>query len=71
MGLMRLAGVARRRWRTGLLVTGTVLTVIGIVVPGSSVFVPGLVILIFALLKGPCTADGQAAGQLVGARWRG
>ena len=44
---------------------------IGIVVSGSSVFMPRLVTLTFALLKESQAPGSRAAAQLVGTRWRG
>ena len=69
MGLIGLARVARMRWRSGLLGTGGLLTVVGFMMSSSAVFVPGLVMLIVGLLAGPCNRDCQAAAQMAGTHW--
>jgi hypothetical protein len=71
MGLMRLAHVARARWRPVLLLGGSTMTVAGIVLSSGLVLAPGIVVLLFALAKGMGAPDCQAAAQLAQARWRG
>ena len=69
--LSRLARTARTRWRTMFLLTGGLLTVIGIALPSGAVLTPGLLILLFAVLKETAAPDGRAAAQLAGWRWHG
>lgn len=72
VGIRRLALTVRARWRPMFLITGAILTVVGVVLPSSMAFVPGLLVLLFVLLKGNGAASHcQAAAQMTGARWRG
>ena len=69
MGLMRLAHLARTRWRPVLALTGGLMTVVGIILSSGMVLAPGLAVLLFALLKGTPAPDCQAAAQLARAHW--
>lgn len=71
MGLRQLARLARARWRPVLLLAGGVMAVVGVILSSGVVLVPGIVILLFALLREPAAPDCQAAAQLAQARWRG
>jgi hypothetical protein len=68
IGLVRLARAARPRWR--LLLAGTVLTVVGVILrsgPGSVVFLPGILILLYApLIEARPGADRKRRSEL----WR-
>ena len=63
---MRFARAVRTRWRTLLLVTGAVLTVLGVVLASGAVLLPGILLLLFALLHGigssGCTSADLAGG---------
>ena len=48
--MMRFARAVRTRWRTLFLVTGAVLTVLGVVLASGAVLLPGILLLLFALL---------------------
>jgi hypothetical protein len=69
--MMRFARAVRTRWRTLFLVTGAVLTVLGVVLPSGAVLIPGILLLLFALLHGigfsGCTSTDLPAGW----PWRG
>jgi hypothetical protein len=69
IGAIRLVRTVRARWRPVLVVTGTLLMVVGIVLPSGMTLVPGMLVLLFALLKGAGTSDHRAATQLTAAHW--
>lgn len=69
--LSRLARTAQTRWRTMFLLIGGLLTVIGIALPSGAVLVPGILILLVALLTQTETPDCGAAAQLAQWHWRG
>jgi hypothetical protein len=64
--MIRFACTVRTRWRTLFLVTGAVLTVLGVVLASGVVLVPGILLLLFALLHGigsrGCTSADLLAG---------
>jgi hypothetical protein len=64
IGLMRLARTVRIRWRPVLVLTGGVLTVAGGMLSSGVVLVPGLMLLLAAMLVGsdPPTAFVNGAG---------
>jgi hypothetical protein len=53
------------------LLTGGLLTVLGIALPSGAVLLPGLLVLLFALLKGIEAPDCRAAAQLAEWHWQG
>ena len=69
--MMRFARAVRTRWRTLFLVTGTVLTVLGVVLASGAVLLPGILLLLFALLHGIGSSGCKSADLLAGWPWRG
>jgi hypothetical protein len=69
IGITRLARGMRARWRSVFLVTGAALVVVGVVLPSGAAFVPGLVVLLIALLKGAERSHCRAAAQMTGVHW--
>lgn len=69
--MMRFVRTVRTRWRTLFLVTGTVLTVLGIVLASGAVLLPGILLLLFALLYGIGSSGCTSADLLAGWPWRG
>jgi len=69
--LSRLARAARTRWRTLFLQTGGLLTVIGIALPSGAALIPGILILLVALLTVTEVPDCPAAAQLAQSHWHG
>jgi hypothetical protein len=67
--MMRFARTVRRRWRTLFLVTGAVLTVLGVVLASGAVLLPGILLLLFALLHGIGSSGCASADLLAG--WPG
>jgi hypothetical protein len=67
LGALRLARSARTRWEPACLVAGTLLTVIGFLLPAVVVFYAGLLVLIVTLVKG-IAKKGRDAG--LSAQWR-
>ncbi len=68
-GAPRLARPRRIRWRPVLAATGALLMVVGIVLPSGMTLVPGMLVLLFALLKGAGPSDCRAVTQLTAAHW--
>ncbi len=66
LGMIRVASAVRPRWRP--LLTGVVLTVVGVVLrsgPGGIALLPGLMSLVYALLIPPCPeADRTRRAEL-------
>ena len=64
--MMRFARAVRTRWRTLSLVTGAVLTVLGVVLASGAVLLPGILLLAFALLHGIGSSGCTSADLLAG-----
>ena len=64
--MMRFARAVRTRCRTLFLVTGAVLTVLGVVLASGAVLVPGILLLAFALLRGIGSSGCTSADLLAG-----
>ncbi|HJZ29077.1 MAG TPA: hypothetical protein VJ370_22575 [Streptosporangiaceae bacterium] len=64
--MMRFARAVRMRWRTLFLVTGAVLTVLGVVLASGAVLLPGILLLLFALLHGIGSSGCTSADLLAG-----
>ena len=69
--MMRFARAARTRWRAMFLVTGAVLTILGVVLASGAVLIPGVVLLLVALLHGIGASGCTSADQLAGWPWHG
>ena len=69
IGATRLVRTVRTRWRPVLAATGALLMVVGIVLPSGMTLVPGMLVLLFALLKGAGASDCRDATQLTAAHW--
>jgi hypothetical protein len=69
--MMRFAHAARTRWRALFLVTGALLTVLGVVLASGAVFIPGILLLLFAVLHGIGSSGCTSADLLAGWPWRG
>jgi hypothetical protein len=64
--MMRFARAVRTRWRALFLVTGAVLTVLGVVLASGAVLLPGILLLLFALLHGVGSSGCTSADLLAG-----
>jgi hypothetical protein len=71
IGIRRLARTLRTRWRSMFAVTGAGLMVVGFELSSASAFVPGLLLLLFALLTGGGASHCRAADQMTAAHWEG
>lgn len=71
IGITRIARAMRARWRSVFTVTGGLLLVIGFILPNGGAVVAGLIILLFALLKGAERSHCRAAAQMTAAHWHG
>jgi hypothetical protein len=69
--IMRFARIVRTRWRVIFLLTGAVLTVLGVVLASGAVLIPGVLLLLFAVLYGIGASGCTSADQLAGWPWRG
>jgi hypothetical protein len=69
IGITRLARGMRTRWRSVFFVTGAALIVAGAVLPSGAAFVPGMLAVLIALLKGAEPSHCQAAAQMTGVHW--
>jgi len=67
----RLARGVRTHWRALFLVTGAVLTLLGVVLASGAVLLPGIVLLLFALLHGIGSSGCTSADLLAAWPWRG
>jgi hypothetical protein len=72
IGAMRLARTTRTHWELVSLGVGAALMVIGFIVPAAFMaFLPGMMVLVVALIKG-IAAKGRDAGQAADCwQWRG
>jgi hypothetical protein len=59
--MMRFARAVRMRWRTLFLVTGAVLTVLGVVLASGAVLLPGILLLLCGGSFGPSGPVGDGA----------
>jgi hypothetical protein len=64
-------GITRARWRPLLLVTGALLVVIGVVLPSGWAFVPGLLVLLVAVLTEAEPSPCRSVAQMTAAHWSG
>ena len=62
---------ARSRWRALFLLTGAVLTVLGVALASGAILVPGVLLLLVAVLRGIGSRGCMSADQLAGWPWRG
>jgi hypothetical protein len=69
--MLRFARAVRTRWRAMFLVTGPVLTLLGVVLASGAVLLPGVLLLLFALLHGLGSSGCTSADQLAGWPWLG
>jgi hypothetical protein len=69
--MMRFARVVRTRWRALFLLAGAVLTLLGVVLASGAVLIPGVLLLLVALLHGIGASGCTSADQLAGWPWRG
>jgi hypothetical protein len=69
--MMRFGRAVRTRWRVLFLVTGAVLTVLGVTLASGAVLVPGVLLLLTAALYGIGSSGCTSADQLAGWPWRG
>ena len=70
-GIVRCARAVRTRWRVMFLLGGAVLTVVGVLLASGAVLIPGVLVLLFALLYGIGASGCISADQLAGWPWRG
>jgi hypothetical protein len=69
--VMRAARAAQTRWRALFLVTGAVLTLLGVVLGSGAVLLTGVPLLLVGLLIGIGASGCTSADQLAGWPWRG
>lgn len=69
IGITRLARGMRARWRSVFYVTGAALIVVGVVLPSGAALVPGILVVLIALLKGAEPNHCRAAAQMTGVHW--
>jgi len=69
--MVRFARAARTRWRAVFLLAGAVLTLLGVVLASGAVLIPGVALLLVALLHGIGASGCTSADQLAGWPWRG
>ena len=69
--MMRFARAVRTRWRAMFLFAGAVLTLLGIVLASGAVLLPGVLLLLVAILHGVGASGCTSADQLAGWPWRG
>lgn len=69
IGIRGLARMLRIRWRSMFVATGAVLMVVGFELSSASAFVPGLVLLLIALLTRVEASHCRTADRLTAAHW--
>ena len=69
--MLRFARAVQTRWRAVFLLTGAVLTLLGVVLASGALVLPGVLLLLFALLCGIGSSGCTSADQLAGWPWRG
>ena len=69
IGITRLVRGMRAHWRSGFSVTGAALIVVGVVLPSGAALVPGILVMLIALLKGAEPNHCRAAAQMTGVHW--
>lgn len=67
----RFARAVLTRWRAMFLLTGAVLTVLGVMLGSGAVLIPGVLLLLFAVLYGIGASGCTSADLLAGWPWRG
>ena len=70
-GIERFARAVLARWRVMFLLAGAVLVVVGVLLASGAVLIPGVLVLLFALLYGIGSSGCISADQLSGWPWRG
>ena len=68
--MMRSGVAAQTRWRAMFLATGAVLTLLGVVLASGAVLIPGVLLLLVALLHGIGSSGCTSAGRVALARVR-
>ena len=68
-GIARLARIMRTRWRDMVVLTGVLLTAVGVMLPSSAVLIPGLLLVLFAVLCPLTRTEGQRQGRAPGGYW--
>ena len=69
--MMRSARAVRTHWRAIFLLAGALLALLGILLASGAVLIPGIVLLLFALLHGIGSSGCTSADLLAGWPWRG
>ena len=69
--IRRFAHAVLTRWRAMFLLTGAVLTVLGVMLGSGAVLIPGVLLLLFAVLYGIGASGCTSADLLAGWPWRG
>jgi hypothetical protein len=67
----RFAGAVLTRWRAMFLLTGAALTLLGVMLGSGAVLIPGVLLLLFAVLNGIGASGCTSADLLAGWPWRG
>ena len=68
---MRSVRAAQAHWRAIFLLAGAVLTLLGVLLASGAVLIPGILLLLFALLHGIGSSGCTSADLLAGCPWRG
>jgi hypothetical protein len=72
VGMMtRSARVVRTHWRAIFLLASAVLTLLGVLLASGAILIPGVLLLLFALLHGIGSSGCTSADLLAGWPWRG